>query len=131
MIVADRSLRLDRWLWFTRFYKTRTAASKAVNGGHVRLNGERARTASKVVPGDRICLVRDQLEFDLTVADIPSRRGPAREAQTCYVESEESVARREQQVSELRIDRLQMPMTRGKPDKRTRRKLRDRNRGKS
>ena len=129
--MADRSLRLDRWLWFTRFYKTRTAASKAVNGGHVRLNGERARTSSKVVAGDRIQLVRNQLEFDVTVADIPSRRGPASEAQSCYAESEESLARRKQQVSELRLDRLQMPMTRGKPDKRTRRKLRDRNRGES
>ena len=129
--MADRSLRLDRWLWFTRFYKTRTAASKAVNGGHVRLNGERARTSSKVVQGDRICLVRNQLEFDVTVAAIPTRRGPASEAQACYVESQESVSRRSQHVAELRIDRLQMPMTRGKPDKRTRRKLRDRNRGKS
>ena len=127
--MADRSLRLDRWLWFTRFYKTRTASSKAVNGGHVRLNGERARTSSSVAVGDRIQIVRKQLEFDVTVTDIPVRRGPAREAQACYDESPESVARREQRVSELRADRLQMPTTPGKPDKRTRRKLRDRNRG--
>ena len=127
--MADRSLRLDRWLWFTRFYKTRTAASKAVNGGHVRLNGERARTSSSVVVGDRIHVVRKQLEFDLTVTDIPVRRGPAREAQGCYQESAESIAKREQRVSDLRADRLQMAMTPGKPDKRTRRKLRDRNRG--
>lgn len=127
--MADRSLRLDRWLWFTRFYKTRTAASKAVNGGHIRLNGERARTASGVAVGDRIQVVRNQLEFDITVTDIPLRRGPAREARACYDESTESVARREQRVSDLRADRLQMPMTPGKPDKRTRRKLRNRNRG--
>lgn len=127
--MADRSLRLDRWLWFTRFYKTRTAASKAVNGGHVRLNGERARTASSVSVGDRIRIVRNQLEFDITVTGIPPRRGPAREAQACYDESPESVARREQHVSDLRADRLQMPTTPGKPDKRTRRKLRNRNRG--
>ena len=127
--MADRSLRLDRWLWFTRFYKTRTAASKAVNGGHVRLNGERARTSSCVVVGDRIRIIRNQLEFDVTVTEIPVRRGPAREAQACYDESPESVAKREQRVTDLRADRLQMPMTPGKPDKRTRRKLRDRNRG--
>ena len=127
--MADRSLRLDRWLWFTRFYKTRTAASKAVNGGHIRLNGERARTSSSVAVGDRIHVVRNQLEFDITVTDIPVRRGPAREAQACYDESPESVARRERLVSDLRADRLQMPMTPGKPDKRTRRKLRDRSRG--
>ncbi len=127
--MADRSLRLDRWLWFTRFYKTRTAASKAVNGGHVRLNGERARTSSGVAVGDRLRVVRNQLEFDLTVTRIPTRRGPAREAQAGYEESPDSVARREQRVSDLRADRLQMATTRGKPDKRTRRKLRDRNRG--
>lgn len=127
--MADRSLRLDRWLWFTRFYKTRTAASKAVNGGHVRLNGERARTSSNVGIGDRIHIVRNRLDFDVTVTAIPTRRGPAREAQACYAESPESIQRREQRVSNLRIDRMQMPMTRGKPDKHTRRKLRDRNRG--
>lgn len=127
--MADRSLRLDRWLWFTRFYKTRTAASKAVNGGHVRLNGERARTSSSVTIGDRIRIVRKQLEFDVTVTAIPARRGPAREAQACYDESPESVSRRERRLADLRADRLQMATTPGKPDKRTRRKLRDRNRG--
>ena len=127
--MADRSLRLDRWLWFTRFFKTRTAASKAVNGGHVRLNVERARTSSSVTVGDQIRVVRNQLEFHVTVTAIPARRGPAREAQACYEESPDSIARREQRVSDLRVDRLQMPTTAGKPDKRTRRKLRDRNRG--
>jgi len=128
--VADRSLRLDRWLWFTRFYKTRTAASAAVQGGHVRLNGERARTSSKVTSGDRITLVRNQLTYELTVAEIPSRRGPASEAQACFEESESSIARREQRLTDLRSDRLQMPTTRGRPDKHTRRRLRARNRGK-
>lgn len=127
--MSNDSLRLDRWLYFTRFYKTRTAASAAVQGGHVRVNGESARTSFRVRVGDRIRLVRQQLTWELTVLALPARRGPAREAQACYEESEESVARREQTVSELRRDRMQMPMTRGRPDKHTRRKLRDRNRG--
>jgi len=129
--VADRTLRLDRWLWFTRFYKTRSAASAAVQGGHVRLNGERGRSSSKVGIGDRIQLVKQQLTYDLTVADIPLRRGPAPEAQACYSESEESVAERKRHLSDLHSDRLQMATTPGKPDKRTRRRLRDRNRGKA
>jgi ribosome-associated heat shock protein Hsp15 len=128
--VADRTLRLDRWLWFTRFYKTRSAASAAVQGGHVRLNGERARSSSKVAIGDQIKLVRQQLTYDLAVEDIPARRGPAAEAQACYSESEESVAVRKRHLDDLRSDRRQMATTPGKPDKRTRRKLRDRNRGK-
>lgn len=126
--MSDDSLRLDRWLWFTRFYKTRTAASAAVQGGHVRVNGERARTSVRVRAGDEIRLQRQQLEYVLTVLGIPARRGPASDASACYEESDESIARREQRLTELRRDRLQMPMTRGKPDKHTRRRLRQRNR---
>jgi ribosome-associated heat shock protein Hsp15 len=126
--VSNDSLRLDRWLWFTRFYKTRTAAAVAVQGGHVRVNGERARAATRVGIGDEIRLVRQQLTWELTVIAIPARRGPAKDARACYEEAAESTARREQTVSDLRRDRMQMPMTRGKPDKHTRRKLRDRNR---
>lgn len=127
--MSDDALRLDRWLWFTRFYKTRTAATAAVQGGHVRVNGETTRTAARVRIGDRIRLVRQQLTWDLTVTGVPLRRGPAKEAQSCYLESDESVARRAQTVAELKRDRLQMPMTHGKPDKHTRRKLRERSRG--
>jgi len=127
--VADRTLRLDRWLWFTRFYKTRSAAGAAVQGGHVRLNGERARGSTKVDIGDRIRVVRNQLTYELTVEDIPVRRGPAPEAQACYSESEESIVAREGRVEDLRSDRRKMPTTPGKPDKHTRRRLRERNRG--
>jgi ribosome-associated heat shock protein Hsp15 len=127
--LSEDALRLDRWLWFARFYKTRTAATAAVQGGHVRVNDETARTAARVRIGDRIKLVRQQLTWDLTVTGIPLRRGPAKEAQSCYLESDESVARRAQTMAELKRDRLQMPMTRGKPDKHTRRKLRNRSRG--
>lgn len=124
--MPNDSLRLDRWLWFTRFYKTRTAAQAAVNGGHVRVNGERARAATSVRVGDEVRLVRQQSVYELSIVAIPARRGPAKDAQACYEESPESVARRERQLAELRRDRMQMPMTRGKPDKHTRRRLRDR-----
>ena len=124
--MSNDSLRLDRWLWFTRFYKTRTAASAAVHGGHVRVNGERARAATSVRIGDEVQLVRQQSTYELTVLGIPARRGPAKDAQACYDESAASVTRREKQLAELRRDRLQMPMTKGKPDKHTRRQLRDR-----
>ncbi len=126
--MSDDSLRLDRWLWFTRFYKTRTAASAAVQGGHVRVNGEPVRSAHRVRVGDRVRLVRRQLVWEMDVKSLPCRRGPAREAEACYTETAESAARREQAVAELRRDRRQMPMTRGKPDKHTRRKLRERSR---
>ena len=94
----------------------------------MRVNGEPARAATRVRVGDTILLKRLRLEHELTVTGIPPRRGPAREARACFKESADSVARREQRVADLKIDRMQMPMTRGKPDKHTRRKLRNRNR---
>lgn len=124
--MPESALRLDRWLWFTRFYKTRTGASAAVQGGHVRVNGERARASMRVHIGDAVTLVRHQLTYELTVTRIPARRGPASDAQTCYEEAPTSIERRKRTKSELQRDRLQMPRTRGKPDKRTRRLLRDR-----
>ena len=127
--MSETSLRVDRWLWFTRFYRTRGAASAAVQGGHVRVNGEPAKTSLRVSAGDEIRIVRQQLTWEIRVLSIPVRRGPAREAEACYEESEQSVARRQQTIADLRLDRLQMPTTSGRPDKHTRRKLRDRNRG--
>lgn len=123
------ALRIDRWLWFARFYKTRTLAAKAVAGGHVRLNGERARPGQRVAAGDRLELTRDQLTWKLEVLGVPQRRGPASEARRCYRETEASVAEREQLKARLAGDRLLMPRTDGRPDKHTRRLLRRRQRG--
>jgi ribosome-associated heat shock protein Hsp15 len=120
------ALRIDRWLYFCRFFKTRSKASAAVTGGHVRVNGERAAPGQRVKVGDRIELVRDRLEFSLDVAGIPARRGPASEARLCYEEDEESIRRREEKTAALRQDRLLMPKTEGRPDKHTRRLLRER-----
>jgi|SRR5210317_2548850 ribosome-associated heat shock protein Hsp15 len=125
---ASDSLRVDRWLFYCRFFKTRGKATTAVTGGHVRLNGERTTAGSKVKRGDRIELVRDRLPYSLEVIDIPMRRGPAAEAQSCYIEDELIVQEREQLTAALRQDRMLMPKTDGRPDKHTRRKLRERNR---
>ncbi len=122
------TLRIDRWLFFCRFYKTRSKATAAVTGGHVRLNGERAAPGLRVQVGDRIDLVRDRLPYSLLVRSIPARRGPAVEAHACYEEDESVVGERELKTAALRQDRMLMPRTTGRPDKRTRRKLRDRSR---
>jgi ribosome-associated heat shock protein Hsp15 len=123
------SLRIDRWLFFCRFFKTRSKATAAVTGGHVRLNGERAAPGVRVQVGDRIELVRDRLPYSMEVTAIPSRRGPAPEVRACFVEDEAVVKERELKTAALRQDRMLMPRTEGRPDKRTRRKLRDRGRG--
>lgn len=121
-------MRIDRWLFYCRFYKTRRLATAAVVAGHVKVNDERATPGSRIKCGDQIDLIRDRLPFSLNVIDIPKRRGPAPEAQQCYVEDDATVREREQTASALRRDRMTMPRTDGRPDKHTRRKLRDRNR---
>ena len=121
-------LRVDRWLYYSRFFKTRSRATAAVSGGHVRINGERARPGSRVKCGDQVDLVRDRLFYSFEVLKIPTRRGPAAEAKTSYREDEDTVRRRDLQVAALRQDRLLTPRTDGRPDKHTRRKLRERNR---
>jgi ribosome-associated heat shock protein Hsp15 len=123
------SLRIDRWLFYSRFFKTRVLSTAAVSGGHVKINGERATPGGRVKCGDRIELVRDRLPFSLEVLEIPGRRGPAAEARRCYVEDAETIRQREIQSASLRQDRMLMPKTDGRPDKHTRRKLRERNRG--
>ena len=126
--MSDRnseSLRIDRWLWFTRFYKTRGLASDAVTGGHVKLNGERAKPGSKIKEGDVIELVRGQLPFRLEAGPLPVRRGPASEVKLCYIEDDATQQERQAIIDGIRQDRQQMPRTTGRPDKHTPRKLRD------
>lgn len=125
----DEGLRLDRWLWFTRFYKSRVLATAAVQAGHVKTNGERARPGSRVVPGDTVELVKDQVPYRLEVLSLPARRGPAAEASRCYLEDPATQHERQQTLARIKEDRRLMPRTNGRPDKHTRRMLRRRSRG--
>lgn len=120
---ADR-LRVDRWLWCARFFKSRSAAAEAVRGGHVRLNGQRIKPAHAVKVGDVLQLTQPRsVDRDVAIAAIPVRRGPAPEAATTYIESPESIERR-RLAAEQRAARASFPPpTAGRPDKRTRRLL--------
>lgn len=118
-------LRIDKWLWYCRIYKTRGLAAKAVTGGKVHVNGERVKPSRALVPGDVLDLTKGQLAFQLKVTAIPRRRGPATEAERCYTEDDESRRQRLEFVAALKTDRAMMPTTRGRPDKRTRRRLRE------
>ena len=121
---AADGLRIDRWLWCARLFKSRSAAAEAVRGGHVRLNGQRVKPAHAVKVGDALQVaLRHGGERDLAIAAIPVRRGPAPEAAASYVESPESIERR-RKAAEERASRVSYtPPTAGKPDKRTRRLL--------
>jgi ribosome-associated heat shock protein Hsp15 len=127
---ADR-LRIDRWLWCARFFKSRSAAADAVRAGHVRLNGQRVKPAHAVKIGDALQLTMPQgFEREVAIAAIPLRRGPAREAAASYAETPESIERGRRAAEERAAHRAFMPPTAGRPDKRTRRLLlRERLRG--
>lgn len=122
------ALRIDRWLWCARFFKTRTLAADAVQAGHVRVNGRRAKAAHGIKVGDALEIVKGALQLEVRVERIPAQRGPAREAQQCYVETPQSIERRAQQAARRRSEPLPAPPTAGRPDKRTRRLLRKRQR---
>jgi ribosome-associated heat shock protein Hsp15 len=119
---ADR-LRIDRWLWCARFFKSRSAAAEAVRSGRVRLNGGRVKPAHDVKPGDAVTIELGAHgdEREITISAIPVRRGPASEAATCYVESSESVELRRVAAEARKL--APPPPTLGRPDKRTRRLL--------
>ena len=117
-------LRIDRWLWCARFFKTRSVAAQAVRSGHVRLNGERVKPAHAVRIGDALTLtLRDESERDVRIAAIPGRRGPASEAAATYVETPQSIERRRVAAERRALRPVFAPPTSGRPDKRTRRLL--------
>lgn len=117
-------LRIDRWLWQARFYKSRALATEAVAGGHVRLNGVRVKPARVVQPGDRLEVSRGGRVLECVVRAIPARRGPAPEARLAYEETPESIARGERHAEAMRLGAGAAPRPEGRPDKRERRQLR-------
>ncbi len=118
-------LRVDKWLWAARFYKTRALASEAVGGGKVHVNGERCKPARRVHPGDRLTVHRGTQVWELDVVDLNEQRRPAREAQALYEETPESQARREAESERRRAERAVADSAPShRPDKRERRKIR-------
>ena len=118
------SARIDRWLFAVRLFKSRSLAAEAVSGGKVHVNGSRVRPSHGVRPGDLVSFSRGAVDFECHVAAIPERRGPAREAVVCYAETDESRARREQHVKNMRLAAAMAPRPQERPDKHERRELR-------
>jgi ribosome-associated heat shock protein Hsp15 len=118
------SLRIDRWLFATRLFKSRSLAAQAVTGGKVHVNGVRVKPAHAVRPGDRVSFVRGATTFDCAVRTIPVRRGPAPEAQQCYEETAASRTGRERFAERMRTAAVLSPRPEGRPEKHARRELR-------
>ena len=117
------TLRIDRWLWAARFFRTRTSAAAAVSGGKVHHNGQRIKPARAVRPGDRLDIRRGDERWEVTVLATAVRRGPASEARTLYEERPESVERRIREREERRERRIAATAGAGRPTKRDRRRL--------
>jgi len=123
---AHSGLRIDKWLWCARFFKSRSQASAAVAGGLVHVNGERVKPSRPVHVNDRLQITRDEIFLEVIVQGIPARRGPAAEARLHYAETPESIGARERRREQAR---LAPPAPDGRPDKHARRVLRDLRRG--
>lgn len=118
------TVRIDKWLWAARFYKTRSLAVKAVSGGHVAVNGQRIKPAKMIQQGDLLDIRQGTNAYAVRVLEVSDRRGPAVVARTLYAETEESVLKREQ----ARVERAAMQPAgmrpEQRPDKHQRRKIR-------
>lgn len=120
---GTEKVRLDKWLWAARFFKTRALATEAINGGHVHLNGIRPKPARPVQVGDELVVRKGQEEFRLVVRELSAKRGSASVAQQLYDESEQSRQRREEQREQRRLQAAAMPRPARRPDKKGRRKI--------
>jgi ribosome-associated heat shock protein Hsp15 len=116
-------LRLDKWLWAARFFKTRTLAQAAVAGGKVKLGGERVKPAKEVTPGDALTIRIGEFEWAVAVLALSNKRGPAEAARKLYEEDEASRARRAAQAADRRAHASLLGERKGRPTKRERREL--------
>jgi ribosome-associated heat shock protein Hsp15 len=121
---SDDRVRIDKWLWAARFFKTRSLATEAVDGGKVEINGERAKPSKLVKPGDEVRLRLAPYEHVLMVRALGDRRGPASVAQSLYEETAASKAAREKLSAQLRMAPAAFVYEeKGRPTKKDRRDL--------
>ena len=118
------NVRLDKWLWAARFYKTRALATAAVNGGKVHARGQSVKPSRAVKIGDSLEVRRSYESFEIVVTGINERRGSASAAQLMYRETASSVLRRQAEAEKRKLAMMQRPQTTGRPDKKQRRQIR-------
>ena len=119
--MSDQGVRIDKWLWAARFFKTRGLATEMVNGGHVQLNGESVKPSRTVECGDELTILREQERYVVTVTDLAEKRGSAAVARTLYEEHVASIEAREEERRNRRLHAATAPSKR--PDKKARRQI--------
>lgn len=116
-------IRLDKWLWAARFFKTRQLAAEAVSGGKVQLNGQRTKPSKEIAVGAQLRVHKDQYEWDITVTALNAQRRPAKEAVLLYEETPQSQAKRQELAALKRAERdLGLPPE-TRPNKKERRQI--------
>jgi ribosome-associated heat shock protein Hsp15 len=118
-------MRLDKWLWAARFFKTRSLAQQAIAAGRVKLNDARVKAAHELKPGDAVAVRVGELEWRVEVKALSDRRGPAEEARKLYQETEASRLERERRGDLRRWGAEPAASLKGRPTKRDRRRLED------
>jgi ribosome-associated heat shock protein Hsp15 len=116
-------IRVDKWLWAARFFKTRSLAAEAVSGGKIEINGERAKPSRVVRIGDKVGIRRGPYDWTIIVKDASRLRGSAPQAQQLYEETEESRRKREAAIAQLRLERPPELAVPGRPSKKNRRAM--------
>ena len=117
------SIRIDKWLWTARFFKTRSLASEAVSGGKVHVEKQRVKPSKEIKVGANLQIHKDGFEWNVTVTGIAKQRVSAKEAALLYQESVESIEKRQQQAQQRREERqfLGFQQPEHKPNKKDRR----------
>ncbi len=123
MAAEITQVRLDKWLWASRFFKTRKDSVEAINGGKVHLNGARVKPSRNVQISDRLEITRNNEKYVVIVAGLNDKRRPAKEAQMLYNEDEKSIAARESEREIRRINNASVAMPSTKPNKKQRRQM--------
>ena len=116
-------VRIDKWLWAARFYKTRALAQTAIVAGKVRLADERIKPSKDIKAGDVLSVRVGEFEWNVTVTALADRRGPADEARKLYVESADSIARRVAQIADRKASGNPAGERKGRPTKKERRQI--------
>jgi ribosome-associated heat shock protein Hsp15 len=121
MVQETDKLRIDKWLWAARFFKTRSLAADAVESGKVMVNGVRVKPAKAIATGDMLEIRAGKFRFEVKVLGLSGKRGGAPEAQKLYRETDDSRAQREKLTAQLRAQ--PQPVFKGRPTKRDRRAI--------
>jgi len=120
-VTTSEPVRIDKWLWAARFFKTRSLAAKAVDAGRVRLNGEGAKPSRELKPGDELAIRAGELEWVVEVKALSKQRGPSAQAALLYAERDDSRARREAATALRKAQPHPGAVVKGRPTKKDRR----------